>query len=464
MRIRLPLRGRISLLVLLGALLAAAGVALLLNNAVSVRNRATSALASERYLAQVEDVELLVLDAETGVRGYLLTGHAVFLQPLQTARGQMPGTVAELERIAPFDRRSASVLGAAARRYLAGYVRRVLALGTARSGSTRLDAVALEGKRQVDAIRAESTSLEGAISARISASDAATRHSASRSIAEAIAVLVLLIGLILALGGALGHLAVAQQRARMVSERVSRTLQESMLPLALPSIPGCECASRFLPAAGLVGGDFQDVFEIAPGGWAIVVGDVCGKGAPAAALTSMSRWTLHTSLAAGTPPAQALRLLNESLLQRGVDRRFVTIACVTFSVGRDGADVLVACAGHPPPIVVPRQGQPALVQASGTLLGVTSEIVLQTAALRLLREESLVVYTDGLTDQGPVARVPESALAERPPGASAEQLCEILENYARAGGDAHRDDVAIVALRFVGGQSLAERNPRLAAA
>lgn len=80
------------------------------------------------------------------------------------------------------------------------------------------------------------------------------------------------------------------------SDHVARTLQQSLLPEAIPDLPGYELAIRFAPAGAgdLVGGDFYDVFPVGDSHWAVVIGDVCGKGAGAAAMTAMARWTLRS--------------------------------------------------------------------------------------------------------------------------------------------------------------------------
>ena len=115
------------------------------------------------------------------------------------------------------------------------------------------------------------------------------------------------------------------------------------------------------------------------------------------------------------------------------------------------SSVTVACAGHPPPIVVPALGAPRALASTGTLLGVLPSIELQPAHARLSEGDGIVAYTDGVTDQGPEeGRPPEEALADRPADAGAEGLVDVLEDLSRASKGPYRDDVAILALRFVG--------------
>ena len=96
-------------------------------------------------------------------------------------------------------------------------------------------------------------------------------------------------------------MAVEREVARERSDAISETLQQSLLPSGLPAIPRCELAARFIPNSGLVGGDFYDAFETPNDTWALVIGDVSGKGAPAAALTAMARWTLPACWNRGPP-------------------------------------------------------------------------------------------------------------------------------------------------------------------
>ena len=239
------------------------------------------------------------------------------------------------------------------------------------------------------------------------------------------------------------------------SERTALTLQESLLPAVLPPIPACELAVRFTPAGegDLVGGDFYDVFAVGPDRWAIVVGDVCGKGAEAAAVTAMARWTLRSLSGNAVAPADALRFLNAAMLRDDFDERFITLAYLLVTVRAGQAHVTVACGGHPAPVLVPATGQATAIDARGDLVGIWPELRLQTADVRLDPGDSLVVYTDGVTDQGPQARRPPEAVLGGRADASAASLADSLQRHALPAGEEQRDDIAILALRFVGDRS-----------
>ena len=408
------------------------------------------------------DVERQVVDVETGLRGYVITHRPLFLQPLYRAGTELPAAEQALQRTAAADHadvRESRELIAAVRRYGAGYV--LPLLGTARRdpAAARSFAVTLRGKRLVDEIRARTAALQLDVSRREAERQRDAREAADRSITEAILALVLLTLLTLGIGALLGRLAVERDRARARSEAISETLQQGILPSALPVIPDCELAARFVPKSGLVGGDFYDAFQIRPDTWALIIGDVSGKGAPAAALTSMSRWTLRSLLEWGATPVEALRVLNDTILRQDLDRRFVTAACIQLSRTNGNLEVTVACAGHPPPILVPAAGPPRALASVGTLLGVLPSIELQPAEARLAEGDGIVAYTDGVTDQGPQEVLPpERALEDRAPDAGAEELVDALEALARSAAGPYRDDLAILALRFVGSRGRDEHD------
>jgi serine phosphatase RsbU (regulator of sigma subunit) len=453
-RSRRRLNARIALIVATGALVVAGGVALLLGNTVGLRNSAISSERANLYLLSVVNLERLVVDAETGLRGKVLTGKPVFLQPLHRAQASLPVAIALVEHAASRSRayraQSMTLIGAV-RRYMSGYVPQVLALATRDLPAARSLVVSLEGKQLVDGIRSQAAGLERLLYRSQALRDRSARHTANSSIVEAIVVLVLLTLLTVAIGGYLGHLVLARERARDESQAMTRTLQQSIMPSTIPEIPGCELATRFIPGGGAVSGDFYDVLEVGPGEWALIIGDVCGKGAPAAAATAMARWTLRSALAQGAVPAEALQLLNAVVLRQSPDGQFVTAACMRLTLEPESARLVIACAGHPPPILVSGRSVPTAVPAEGDLLGIMPAIRLQTAEVELLPGESLVAYTDGVTDQGPEPRrSPEQALADRRPGDGAAELASLLEDLARQPVGRHPDDIAILALRFVG--------------
>src|SRR5919112_2418741 len=217
--------------------------------------------------------------------------------------------------------------------------------------------------------------------------------------------------------------AVAIDNARLYRERsyIARTLQESLLPPELPEVPGAEISARFHPAgeATEVGGDFYDMFDTTHG-WGIVMGDVCGKGADAAAVTALARYTLRALGVQESSPAEILRKLNDALLRQRTDRRFCTVAYASLNVNGNGAaQVCLATGGHPLPLVLRADGRVEAVGEPGTLLGVLPDVRLSDTAVRLGKGDVMVLYTDGVTE----ARGPEGMFG-------AEQLVSVLGSCA----------------------------------
>jgi serine phosphatase RsbU (regulator of sigma subunit) len=160
--------------------------------------------------------------------------------------------------------------------------------------------------------------------------------------------------------------------------------------------------------------------------------------------------TRGSSLSEATTPAQALRLLNDVMLAHPEDLPFITALCLTVTLRPDTAEIQLACAGHPAPIFVPDVGTPKSVETHGDLLGIFPAIRLETTRLVLRPGDSLVAYTDGVTEQGPELRIsPEQALRDQA-GTHADELVSTPERLAQRPPSRHPDDVAILALRFIG--------------
>jgi serine phosphatase RsbU (regulator of sigma subunit) len=225
--------------------------------------------------------------------------------------------------------------------------------------------------------------------------------------------------------------AVAADNARLYADRsrVARTLQRSLIPARLPEIPGLEAGVRFRSAGdgAEVGGDFYDVFAIGEGCWAAVVGDVCGKGASAAALTALSRHTVRAAARYENGPVNVLRALNRAIAEQSPELMFCTAALVWLETRDGGATARVALGGHLPPLVVRAGGAVGAVSPPGALLGVFESIDVFEERIELGRGDALVLYTDGVTEAG----APEAPLGE-------ERLAELLGAHA----DEHADEIA----------------------
>ncbi len=183
---------------------------------------------------------------------------------------------------------------------------------------------------------------------------------------------------------------------------IAQTLQRSLLPAALPDIPGVDAAVRYWPNGEVteVGGDFYDLFALEhDAGFAVVLGDVCGTGPAAAALTGMARHTIRDSAWHGDGHGAVLGSLNRAIRRSGHET-FLTCVYATVEQTVDAISVTVSCAGHPLPVHVSQAGS-TLVGAPGTLLGVFDDIVVRPVTVPLGPGDVLVFHTDGATDVPP---------------------------------------------------------------
>jgi serine phosphatase RsbU (regulator of sigma subunit)/anti-sigma regulatory factor (Ser/Thr protein kinase) len=243
---------------------------------------------------------------------------------------------------------------------------------------------------------------------------------------------------------------------------VAATLQASLLPPATPTLPGLEVATRFFAVGeGIdVGGDFYDIFPMGTraepaGPWAVVIGDVRGKGTEAASVSGAARHAIRAIALREHSPAAILSQLNEVLLVLAEDDpepRFCTAALATVQPHPGGASVVLAVGGHPPPLILRADGTTETTAETGTLIGVLDDLTLTDVTLHLRPGDSLVLYTDSVTERHEGDRFfDEDGLASvlsRCTGFTAPVLAERIETAARAFvEDAPRDDLAIVVVR-----------------
>jgi PAS domain S-box-containing protein len=244
--------------------------------------------------------------------------------------------------------------------------------------------------------------------------------------------------------------------ARLYTERsaIAHTLQAELLPARLPAVPGVRVAVRYRAAGELneVGGDFYDVFQRGGDGWAFVIGDVSGKGAEAAAVTALARHTVRTAALQPTSPSGLLETLNKALLVQRAGSEFCTVCLASLSLADDRSSgrLTVALGGHPPALVLRASGVVEALGLSGTLLGVFADPKLHEAETELLPGDTVVLYTDGVTEAGsPLEDIGEEGLAELLTGMHGMPPQEIVDAVEQAAVEAQagkpRDDIALVA-------------------
>jgi anti-sigma regulatory factor (Ser/Thr protein kinase) len=262
-----------------------------------------------------------------------------------------------------------------------------------------------------------------------------------------------------------------QKRTEAELRQLAQTLQASLLPPRPPAIPGLEVATRYESAgSGLsVGGDFYDVFHLRTNDWGVAIGDVCGKGAQAAALTALVRYTLRAAAVHVEQPSAVLRELNEALLDDPeLGERFCSAVFARIEQDVCGAWATLACAGHPQPVVVRRAGWIDVRGQPGDLLGLFPEFDATDDRVGLGPGDALVFFTDGIGEtRNPAGEMYADealpALLLSCTSCSADELAERLVADAWAFGDGpFSDDVAVLVLR-VPDETAADAEQRLAA-
>jgi PAS domain S-box-containing protein len=255
--------------------------------------------------------------------------------------------------------------------------------------------------------------------------------------------------------------ATAIDTARLYQDRdqVARTLQRSLLPPDLPDVPGVELAAVYHPAGGGgdVGGDFYDAFETGESALFLAIGDVCGKGAPAAALTGIARHTVRAAAVRERSPQAILRTLNQALLRQMIEHRFCTVAVGRLEPQEGGARMTVCCGGHPPPLLVRSDGSVEEAGTPGTLLGIYEQVQLSDLTVDLRPGDAVVFHTDGVTEERREGRMfGEERLLEllrQSAGLSAAGIADRIERAVlefKPGPPA--DDVAVIVLRLTGNE------------
>ncbi|GAA2102993.1 SpoIIE family protein phosphatase [Actinomadura alba] len=257
--------------------------------------------------------------------------------------------------------------------------------------------------------------------------------------------------------------ALAIDNARLYSAQMamSSALQRSLLPPAVPEIPGLEVAVVYEPAGerSEVGGDFYDVFNsVDENGrpcWRFAIGDVCGTGPEAAAVTGLARHALRILAAERLSVPEVLSRLNRLILGEGTRARLLTLLHGEISLAEDGDGVRLGLvsAGHPPALVLHPDGHVAEAVSPQPLLGVLDEVDFEIDTVELKRGQVLLCVTDGVTERRAGSRLlgDEQGLerllgscAGLSAGAVAARVQRAVRDF---GPEPSGDDVALIALR-----------------
>ncbi|MET7355048.1 SpoIIE family protein phosphatase [Streptomyces mirabilis] len=194
------------------------------------------------------------------------------------------------------------------------------------------------------------------------------------------------------------------EREREELKRLNATLQQTLLPPTLVNVPGLDVAAHYhIASTDKVGGDFYDLFPLASGTWGLFLGDVCGKGAAAAAVTSLARYTLRAAAVYDPDPVAVLSNLNTVLNHEynGQDPRFCTVVLglLVPDTDRGGFRVTLASGGHPPALLMRADGSADYLPTPGRqLIGALPDAHIATTTVRLDLGDTLLLHTDGLTE------------------------------------------------------------------
>ena len=251
-------------------------------------------------------------------------------------------------------------------------------------------------------------------------------------------------------------LAIDNARAHGELQAVGEALQRSLLPVSIPTAPAFDVGVVY-EAAGersLAGGDFYDLFPVAGGRWWFAVGDVCGTGAEAAAVTGLARHTIRALAFAGFPVTSTLERLNSAILEEGERSRFLTLVCGTLTPASGGRLRLsLVCAGHPLPFVVRRDGRIEQIGRPQSLLGVLDHVAFVDDDYLLDRGDLMVAVTDGVLERREGHRMLEeeglradlaAAGGDLPAQAVAERIRRLVGDFAPG---PQVDDMAVLAIR-----------------
>jgi serine phosphatase RsbU (regulator of sigma subunit) len=243
----------------------------------------------------------------------------------------------------------------------------------------------------------------------------------------------------------------SREVGRLYAEQrsVAETLQQALLPQQVPAVPGMQIAVRYLPGAvgADIGGDWYDVVPLPDGRFVFVVGDVSGRGVEAAAAMASLHYASRAYALEGHPPTVILDQLTR-VMDVGRDGHFATVLCGLVDVGTH--EIMLANAGHLPPVVCGDDGARLVEAKPGSPIGVPASAAFESALVTTAARGTLIVYTDGLVERrgetldAGLQRLQDAAAQD------ASSLEDLLSNIVtELTGNSPTDDIALIGLRWL---------------
>lgn len=256
-----------------------------------------------------------------------------------------------------------------------------------------------------------------------------------------------------------GELLAARRRAEEAESRartLARTLQSTFLPPDIAPLPGLDIGSAYRPAGdgSEVGGDFYDVFETGRGAWGIVLGDVCGKGAAAAVLTALARYTVRAEALRTPYPSAVLAALHDAMVRYYPDTFCTALFLVLERSGDNAFRLTIASGGHHLPVRRSADGAMGTIGETGRIIGLLETPRLRDTTLALVPGDIVVLYTDGVIEgASPNGFFGEEGLfrairASASAGLGAQETADaIVGATLEFQGGTARDDIAVLVLK-----------------
>jgi serine phosphatase RsbU (regulator of sigma subunit) len=243
-------------------------------------------------------------------------------------------------------------------------------------------------------------------------------------------------------------------KARVEHEiRTAAAIQQALLPRERVLSPRFEAAGASLPSR-TIAGDFLDYFEVSGNRLAFVLGDVSGKGPPAAILAAAIQGMFFSVAESDESPAETLSRVNGALVRRAVESRFATVFHGLLTPeGR-----MVTCnAGHNPPLLLRRDGTTQWVTAGGLMVGIFEQATFEEESFAMTPGDALVMFSDGVTEAESTSgeMYGEERLLGTLSGASARSAAEIVSQVldsvrAFSNGAGQADDITVLVVRYKG--------------